>query len=139
MKNNELKDFWNNNHRIKKAEKELNQNIININKIKEFKTIKIAKKEDKKYKPTIFIIQILLNTVLFILSLFLSDIFLIIIFINFILFWLYALISIIKNDFKKKENKIIWILLIIFIPISIYLYPDFKEVQLEEEEKGFFL
>ena len=61
-------------------------------------------------------------------------------FINLISFWLYALISVIKNDFKKNENKMIWIILIIFVPFSAFLYPDFKEIQvIEEEKKGFSL
>ena len=136
MKNNELKDFWNNEQRVKKAEKE----VFKKEEIRKFKTILIEEKEEKKYKPTYLIIQAVLNTVLFLLSILISDIFLVIMFINLISFWLYALISVIKNDFKKNENKMIWIILIIFVPFSAFLYPDFKEIQvIEEEKKGFSL
>ena len=136
MKNNELKDFWNNEQRVKKAEKE----VFKKEEIRKFKTILIEEMEEKKYKPTYLIIQAVLNTVLFLLSILISDIFLVIMFINLISFWLYALISVIKNDFKKNENKMIWIILIIFVPFSAFLYPDFKEIQvIEEEEKGFSL
>ena len=136
MKSNELKDFWNNEQRVKKAEKE----VFKKEEIRKFKTILIEEKEEKKYKPTYLIIQAVLNTVLFLLSILISDIFLVIMFINLISFWLYALISVIKNDFKKNENKMIWIILIIFVPFSAFLYPDFKEIQvIEEEEKGFSL
>ena len=136
MKNNELKDFWNNEQRVKKAEKE----VFKKEEIRKFKTILIEEKEEKKYKPTYLIIQAVLNTVLFLLSILISDIFLVIMFINLISFWLYALISVIKNDFKKNENKMIWIILIIFVPFSAFLYPDFTEIQvIEEEEKGFSL
>ena len=136
MKSNELKDFWNNEQRVKKAEKE----VFKKEEIRKFKTILIEEMEEKKYKPTYLIIQAVLNTVLFLLSILISDIFLVIMFINLISFWLYALISVIKNDFKKNENKMIWIILIIFVPFSAFLYPDFKEIQvIEEEEKGFSL
>ena len=136
MKNNELKDIWNNEQRVKKAEKE----VFKKEEIRKFKTILIEEKEEKKYKPTYLIIQAVLNTVLFLLSILISDIFLVIMFINLISFWLYALISVIKNDFKKNENKMIWIILIIFVPFSAFLYPDFKEIQvIDEEEKGFSL
>ena len=136
MKSNELKDFWNNEQRVKKAEKE----VFKKEEIRKFNTILIEEKEEKKYKPTYLIIQAVLNTVLFLLSILISDIFLVIMFINLISFWLYALISVIKNDFKKNENKMIWIILIIFVPFSAFLYPDFKEIQvIEEEKKGFSL
>lgn len=49
--------------------------------------------------------------------------------INFGMIWLYSLISIIKNDFKKENQKLIWIILIIFLPFTAYLYPDFRKVQ----------
>lgn len=32
------------------------------------------------------------------------------------IFWLWALIDILKNDFKGS-NKIVWVLLVIFIPV----------------------
>lgn len=49
---------------------------------------------------------------------------------NFCTIWLYSLMSIIKNDFKKENQKTIWIILIIFIPFSALLYPDFRKIQI---------
>lgn len=86
--------------------------------------------EEEKYTPKIFLLLILLEIVLFSLDLFFGTfVFTILIFINFGLIWLYSLISIIKNDFKKENQKLIWIILIIFLPFTAYLYPDFRKVQ----------
>lgn len=86
--------------------------------------------ESERYTPKIFILLILLEIVLFSLDLFLGVFFFtILIFINFGMIWLYSLISIIKNDFKKENQKLIWIILIIFLPFTAYLYPDFRKVQ----------
>ena len=86
--------------------------------------------EEEKYTPKILIFLILLEIILFSLDLFFGTfIFTILIFINFGLLWLYSLISIIKNDFKKDNQKLIWIILIIFLPFTAYLYPDFRKIQ----------
>ena len=39
----------------------------------------------------------------------------------FFIFWGWALIDILKNEFSGS-NKIIWLLLVIFVPISFILY-----------------
>ncbi len=42
------------------------------------------------------------------------------------LLWIYCLISIIKNDFKKDVNKIVWLILIFIIPIIFIIYLDLE-------------
>jgi len=37
-------------------------------------------------------------------------------------FWIYSIVSVISNDFKKDVNKIVWLVLLIFIPISFIWY-----------------
>jgi hypothetical protein len=49
-----------------------------------------------------------------------------------IIVWLYSLISILKNDFKKDVNKIVWLISIILIPPSSLLYPLFKKQIIEK-------
>lgn len=134
--NNELKDFWKNEHKKIRAEKIIKKETKIIKnkteKIKnDFEGLNLKTKEIRtnEYKPKFLLIQIALNITLFILSIYITTMFLFIIYINFALFWLYALISIIKNDFKKSEMKTIWIVLIILVPISVYLYQDFKQTQ----------
>lgn len=40
-----------------------------------------------------------------------------------LLLWLYALISILKNDFKNPTDKIVWLLVVLFLPIlGAFLY-----------------
>lgn len=87
--------------------------------------------ENEKYTPKIFITLLIFETILLTLGIYFETfLFIIILYINFAFVWLYALVSIIKNDFKKDNQKLIWILLIIFIPFSAYLYPDFRKVQI---------
>ena len=96
-------------------------------------------KKGKKYQPKVIIFQILLNLLLITVGFYffkqdlLFEIFFIsiITFINWFAVWLYSLISIIKNSFRKKSNKLLWLLLILFIPSSAFLYPDFKRIQIE--------
>ena len=45
--------------------------------------------------------------------------------IIFGMIWLYSLISILSNNFKKDVNKTVWILAIIFIPPTCIIYPFF--------------
>lgn len=86
---------------------------------------------DEKYTPKIFITLLVFEIILITLSIYFDTfLFIIILFINSGFVWLYALVSIIKNDFKKDNQKLIWILLIIFIPFSAYLYPDFRKIQI---------
>lgn len=138
----DLRNYWNDENRIKRVK----ENIINQEQKKqEEKSIEkinknfkmnlnykdYTKEENKEYKPKYLIIQIILNIVLFSLSiLFDTFVFISIMWINLSLLWIYALISILKNEFKKENQKIIWIITLIFIPIiTPYIYPDFKEVQ----------
>lgn len=82
---------------------------------------------NEKYKPKILIIQIILNTLLLSLALYFEIlIFIIILIFNYMIIWLYSFFSILKNSFKNKNNKLFWITLILFVPFSAYVYPDFK-------------
>ena len=146
--NDDLKNFWNDEKRIKKVEKEINKNkeikreiklnidnyTNSINLKKEEIKIKFkeyTKDENKEYKPKYLIIQIILNTVLFSLSVYFDTFgFIFMMIFNFCLIWFYSLISILQNDFKKESNKTAWLLALIFIPfLTPYIYPDFKDVQ----------
>ncbi len=97
-------------------------------------------KEKKTYRPKILIIQIILNLLLFIIGFYFfkenifSGIILIclIILINWSIIWFYSLISIIKNSFKKKSNKLFWLVLILFIPFSAFFYFDLKKILTED-------
>ena len=156
--NNELKNYWDNEERLKKVERELNKkeekvkevkkeitlnfdNYTNSNKSfnKQNETIKTefnfknnySFEENEKYSPKIFLL--LIAYFIFMIG---ADIYMGIFFLSWVswlsfgFIWLYALISIIKNDFKKENQKLIWIILIIFIPFSAILYPDFRKVQI---------
>lgn len=145
----DLKDYWDDENKVKKAEeiirekkeKILKQELfemeekrkekINENFKMNLKYKDYTKEENKEYKPKYLIIQLILNIALFSLSIiFDTFIFITIMWINLSILWIYALISIIKNDFKKENQKMIWIIVLIFIPIiTPYIYPDFKEVQ----------
>lgn len=145
MQNSELANFWNDENKIKRAEERLKaeetkkknnrERIFNYNSENETKS---------NYKPKWLIGMSLLqlifgfilingiitieesNTLLEVINGILQT-------IPFILlnglFWLYVLISIIKNDFKVQQNKIVWIILILFFPISWMIYLDLKEIQ----------
>lgn len=151
--NDDLKNFWNDEKRLKKAENEINQNkeikheitlnfdvyknSIKLNKEeksiqKDFNfTNNYNKNENKEYKPKHLITQIILNSLLFLCSYYYDSYsFLFIMVLNFCSIWIYSLISILKNDFKKDSNKTVWIIALIFLPfITPYIYPDFKEIQ----------
>ena len=98
-------------------------------------------KKAKKYQPKILIIQTLLNLLLFTLGFYFFEenlffetlLIALIIFINWFIIWFYSLMSVIKNSFKKKSNKLLWLVLILFLPISAFLYSDFKKIQLEND------
>jgi len=83
---------------------------------------------NEKYKPKILIIQIILNTLLLSLALYFE-----ILIFNYMIIWLYSFFSILKNSFKNKNNKLFWITLILFVPFSAYVYPDFKKIQIVDE------
>lgn len=130
IKNNELKGFWDNKFEekeIKKNENRRTNNEKNIN-FNNDNLSYYSKKEDNSFFPKFFIVQIILNTILFFLSVGLNEGFIIIMILNCVLFWLYSFISILKNDFKKENDKYLWIFILIFVPIiTPFLYPDFKE------------
>lgn len=89
---------------------------------------------NEKYKPKILIIQIILNTLLLSLALYFEIlIFIIILIFNYMIICLYSFFSILKNSFKNKNNKLFWITLILFVPFSAYVYPDFKKIQIVDE------
>lgn len=52
-------------------------------------------------------------------------------------FWVYAILSVITNDFKKDVNKLVWLALLIFIPISFPLYFKMKkDLLIPKEDKN---
>ena len=99
------------------------------------------KEEEIKYKPKMLIIQIILNLLLFgtgyyFLSndlIYLMDLSLILIFSNWFIIWSYSFVSILKNKFKKRENKKLWLLLIFFLPFTVFFYLDLKKIQIERQ------
>ena len=99
------------------------------------------KEEEIKYKPKMLIIQIILNLLLFgtgyyFLSndlIYLMGLSLILTFSNWFIIWSYSFISILKNKFKKRENKKLWLLLIFFLPFTVFFYLDLKKVQIERQ------
>ena len=99
------------------------------------------KEEEVKYKPKMLIIQIILNLLLFgtgyyFLSndlIYLMGLSLILIFSNWFIIWSYSFVSILKNKFKKRENKKLWLLLIFFLPFTVFFYLDLKKVQIERQ------
>jgi hypothetical protein len=92
---------------------------------------KIYYSSNEKYTPKIFITLLVFEIILITLGIYFETfLFIIILFINSAFVWTYALVSIIKNDFKKENQKLIWILLILFFPPSAYRYPDFRKIQI---------
>ncbi len=50
--------------------------------------------------------------------------------------WLYALVDILRSEFKIPSNKIIWLLMLMFIPfLGMIFYFVFGQKQKEEEEE----
>ena len=99
------------------------------------------KEEEIKYKPKMLIIQIILNLLLFgtgyyFLSndlIYLMGLSLILIFSNWFIIWSYSFVSILKNKSKNRENKKLWLLLIFFLPFTVFFYLDLKKVQIERQ------
>lgn len=134
MKNdkNDLINFWENKKipeykekkEIKK-EKDINFNInINNYEIKE------------KNNPLIWIlIQIGLNfTLVFLLFYIDTYLFLFVLILNFVVFWCYTVYKILKYDFKY--NKLVWILICIFLPFLSIFFPAFEDdIIIKEEQK----
>ncbi len=48
--------------------------------------------------------------------------------------WLYSFLSVLMNEFKNSINKVIWILVLIFLPISAILYPFIGLKQINKED-----
>ena len=101
----------------------------------------IKMKKGASYRPKVIIFQVLLNLLLITVGFYffkkdlLFEIFFIsmIMFINWFIVWFYSLISILKNSFIKKGNKLIWLLLLIFMPFTAFFYPDFKKNQIQKD------
>ena len=55
----------------------------------------------------------------------------------FALVWIYALFSTLLSEFRDGTNKIVWIILLIFLPISAILYPFIGKRQTTEPESRF--
>lgn len=138
--NDDLKNFWNDEKRILKANEEIKKEKINLNfnnnskkeeKIKNENTIlNFGNNEENKINEKYFPKVLLILFVSFITITALNfEIGLIISFIAFGILWLYCGISVLTSDFKKENNKTIWIILLIFIPITAFLYPDLKKIQ----------
>lgn len=85
----------------------------------------------QKYIPKVLFSQIIFNLFLYLFAVY-SEIvfFFFLILANFILLWLYCFVSILKNEFKDKSKKWLWTILILYIPVSAYFYPDFKRTQI---------
>lgn len=47
--------------------------------------------------------------------------------------WIYAIISVLMNEFKNNTNKIIWIIVLIFLPVSAVLYPFIGKSQIKRD------
>lgn len=55
-------------------------------------------------------------------------------FILYLGFWVYALIDMIRSDFKESHMKLIWAILIVFVPIiGTFLYLNMNK----RTKKGF--
>jgi len=131
-KKNEAKEYLN---RILKNKSKNSKNKIKIDKNKT--------NNETKFFPKHTIIQSIVNSFFFIMFLyiefsesivdntydFLFVSLLTISLINFITFWIMALYSILRNDFKKDINKVIWLIAIILLPFTAFMYPDFEKIQ----------
>jgi hypothetical protein len=99
----------------------------------------IKMKKANRYRPKVIFLQILLNLLLITVGFYffkqdlLFEIFFIamVMFINWFIVWIYSLISTLKNSFRKKSNKFIWLLLLILMPFTAFFYPDFRKIQIE--------
>lgn len=46
--------------------------------------------------------------------------------------WIYSIISVLSNEFKSGATKIVWILALIFFPITAILYPFIGKKQIKK-------
>jgi len=51
-----------------------------------------------------------------------------------IVIWVYSFFSVLTNNFKESNDKVIWILLLIFLPITAILYPFIGKKQLKNKD-----
>ena len=51
-----------------------------------------------------------------------------------ILIWIYSFFSVLTNDFKESNDKVVWILLLIFLPITAILYPLIGKKQIKKKD-----
>lgn len=56
-----------------------------------------------------------------------------------LLFWLYSIFSVLKNDFSDGNNKIVWILALIFLPFTAFAYPFISKKQIRVENNNEFV
>lgn len=100
--------------------------------------LNLEKNKEIKYSPKILVIQIILNLLLFGLTFYLLEfdwifeslLLLSLIFFNWFVIWIYSFTSIIKNKFRKKSNKYLWFLLVLFLPFTALFYLDLKHTQI---------
>lgn len=134
---NELKDFWKNKDFKEndfKEKKEIKRPIQHKN---EDINLNLNFSEDKDNTTFKFlIIQIAFNIILFGLVMFKMEhntatIIGALLWFNLFAVWLYSFINILTHDFIKEQNKTIWLIVIILIPISCFAYPDISKNQIE--------
>lgn len=83
--------------------------------------------ETKTYKPVFFLLQLIINLTSLILYYILKDkFFLYFIVFNYLIIWIYSFFLLINDKFIDDSNKLFWIIMVLFIPFSIFLYPDFR-------------
>lgn len=127
----------------------LDLSSIKTNEIKKEKSQEEIEKEEKiqqeiyrehiskrEYKPIVLVSTMLYFGVLIYCMFYFYyafDIFLGLIIISYGMIWVYAILSVVANDFKKDSNKIVWIIALIFIPPICIMYPDIKLLQVEEQ------
>lgn len=51
--------------------------------------------------------------------------------------WIYSFISVLSNEFKSGTTKIVWILALIFFPVSCLIYPFLKNKQIVGSSSSF--
>lgn len=140
----DLKNYWQNENKVKKVEKKLKLEEELIRLKKENEKIKIEnrnnniflnnEKKEKKDSNSFkwIIIQVVLNIVLLTLIFdYDFDIFLIPFSLNFIIFWFYTIYKILKYDFKY--NKTIWVLICIFLTFLAIFFPAFENDMIIKE------
>lgn len=83
--------------------------------------------ETKTYKPVFFLLQLIINLTSLILYYILKEkFFLYFIGFNYLIIWLYSFFLLMNDRFIDDSNKLFWIIMVLFIPFSIFLYPDFR-------------